>query len=75
MGRPPGARALGGGICGQVRLPATKLDETCHTDCSVCGSRFGVLSIWSVLYRCDVKQIQRHQLTRLDTQSLGFLQP
>ena len=49
MGRPPGARALGGGICGQVRLPATKLDETCHTDCSVCGSRFGVLSIWSVL--------------------------
>ena len=46
MGRPPGARALGGGICGQVRVPARKLEGTCHTDCFVCGSRSGVFFLY-----------------------------
>ena len=53
----PRGRVGGGGICGPVLdycmwllyVLSTKLDGTCHTDCSVCGSRFGVLSIWSVL--------------------------
>ena len=53
---PATKRARWGGICGQLRMLtsccmwllyvlSTKLDGTCHTDCSVCGSRFGVLSI------------------------------
>ena len=72
MGRPP--RALGR----HLRTGANACNEA-RRDLPHGLFRvrfaFWVLSIWSVLYRCDVKQSQRHQLTRLDTQSLGFLQP